>query len=84
MHQATLQRVLILVLAVLIYKSSTFYLDNIVVALPTFEQHLIELEEVLARLKSASLSLKLSVLECPIDLPWLESPFASSAQTQIN
>lgn len=43
------------VLAGLIYKSCTVYLDDIVFTLPTFEQHLIDLEEVLTRLKSAGL-----------------------------
>lgn len=48
------------VLAGLIYKSCAVYLNDTAIASPTFEQHLIDLEEVLARLKSAGLSLKLS------------------------
>lgn len=47
------------VLVGLIYKSCTVYLDDIVFTLPTFEQHLIDLEEVLARLKSVG---KMTVL----------------------
>lgn len=57
---ATFQRLMNTVLAGLIYKSCAVYLNDIVIASPTFEQHLADLEEVLARLKSAGLSLKLS------------------------
>ncbi len=54
----TFQRLMNMVLAGLIYKSCTVYLDDIVVAWPTFEQHLRDLEEVLAR-RSVGLSIKL-------------------------
>lgn len=47
------------VLAGLVYKTCAVYLDDIVIASPTFEQHLKDLNEVLDRLKSAGLSLKL-------------------------
>lgn len=57
---ATFQRLMNTVLAGLIYKSCAVYLNDIVIASPTFEQHLADLAEVLARLKSAGLSLKLS------------------------
>lgn len=56
---ATFQRLMNTVLMGLIYKSCTVYLDNIVVTSPMFEQHLIDLEEVVARLKSSGLSIKL-------------------------
>ncbi|KAJ8290601.1 hypothetical protein GJAV_G00015130 [Gymnothorax javanicus] len=45
-------------LAGLIYKSCAVYLDEIIVASSTFKLHLADLEEVLARLKSAGISLK--------------------------
>lgn len=56
---ATFQWLMNTVLIGLIYESCTVYLDNIVVTSPTFEQHLIDLEEVLARLKSSGLLIKL-------------------------
>ncbi len=56
---ATFQRLMNSVLAGLIYKSCAVYLDDIVVASPTFEQHLIDMREVLTRLESAGLSVKL-------------------------
>lgn len=56
----TFQKLMNTVLAGLIYKSCAVYLNDTVLASPTFEQHLMDLEEVLARLKSAGLSLKLS------------------------
>ncbi len=69
---ATFQRLMNSVLAGLIYKSCAVYLDDIVVASPTFEQHLADLEEVLARLRSADLSLKLSKCQfCLSDLAFL-------------
>ncbi|KAF7640705.1 hypothetical protein LDENG_00021390, partial [Lucifuga dentata] len=57
---ATFQRLMNTVLAGLTYKSCAVYLDDIVVASPTFEQHLSDFQEVLSRLKNAGLSLKLS------------------------
>ncbi|KAL0151699.1 hypothetical protein M9458_052998 [Cirrhinus mrigala] len=57
---ATFQRVMNNVLAGLIYKCCAVYLDDIVIASPTFEQHLIDLREVLSRLESAGLTLKLN------------------------
>lgn len=57
---ATFQRVMNTVLAGLIYKCCAVYLDDIVIASPTFEQHLEDLREVLLRLQTAGLSLKLS------------------------
>uniref|UniRef100_A0A3B3D9F3 ribonuclease H n=1 Tax=Oryzias melastigma TaxID=30732 RepID=A0A3B3D9F3_ORYME len=60
------------VLAGLIYKSCAVYLDDIVVASPTFEQHLFDLKDVLDRLKSAGLTLKLSKCQfCLSDLSFL-------------
>lgn len=47
------------VLTCFIYKTCAVYLNNIVVAYPTFEQHLMDLEEVFKRLQAAGLSLKL-------------------------
>ena len=43
---ATFQRLMNTVLAGLTHKSCVVYLDDIVVASPTFEQHLKDLEEV--------------------------------------
>lgn len=57
---ATFQRVMNNVLAGLIYKCCAVYIDDIVIASPTFEQHLMDIKEVLSRLASAGLSLKLS------------------------
>lgn len=69
---ATFQRLMNTVLAGLIYKSCAVYLDDIVVASPTFEQHLADLEEVLVRLRSAGLSLKLSKCQfCLSELTFL-------------
>uniref|UniRef100_A0A3B3T249 Gypsy retrotransposon integrase-like protein 1 n=1 Tax=Paramormyrops kingsleyae TaxID=1676925 RepID=A0A3B3T249_9TELE len=48
------------VLAGLIYKSCAVYLDDIVVASPTFEQHLQDLKDVFLRLRSAGLTIKLA------------------------
>jgi len=47
------------VLAGLTYKTCAVYLDDIVVASPTFEQHLADLAEVLQRPDAAGLSLKI-------------------------
>uniref|UniRef100_A0A3B5QSD1 ribonuclease H n=1 Tax=Xiphophorus maculatus TaxID=8083 RepID=A0A3B5QSD1_XIPMA len=69
---ATFHRLMNNVLAGLIYKSCAVYLDDIVVASPTFEQHLHDLEEVFNRLKSAGLSLKLSKCQfCLTELTFL-------------
>lgn len=60
------------VLAGLIDKTCAVYLDDIVVASPTFEQHLKDLKEVLERLKSAGLSLKLKKCQfCLSELTFL-------------
>ncbi|KAL1268751.1 hypothetical protein QQF64_034114 [Cirrhinus molitorella] len=60
------------VLAGLIYKSCAVYLDDIVVASPMFEQHLADLKEVLARLESAGLSVKLEKCQfCRSELTFL-------------
>ncbi|KAL6455153.1 hypothetical protein MHYP_G00364060 [Metynnis hypsauchen] len=56
---ATFQRLMNNVLSGLIYKCCAVYLDDIVIASLTFEQHLADLREVLSRLYSAGLSLKL-------------------------
>lgn len=56
---ATFQRLMNSVLAGLIYRCCAVYLDDIVVASPTFKQHLDDLREVLSRLKSAGLTIKL-------------------------
>lgn len=56
---ATFQRLMNSVLAGLIYRCCAVYLDDIVVASPTFKQHLNDLREVLSRLKSAGLTIKL-------------------------
>lgn len=56
---ATFQRLMNTVLAGLIYNCCVVYLDDIVVASPTFEQHLKDLGNVLSRLSEAGLSLKL-------------------------
>ena len=69
---ATFQRLMNTALAGLIYKTCAVYLDDIVVASPTFEQHLKDLEEVLKRLKTAGLSLKLKKCQfCLSELTFL-------------
>lgn len=69
---ATFQRLMNSVLAGLIYKSCAVYLDDIVVASPTFEQHLVDLREVLTRLESAGLSIKLAKCQfCRSELTFL-------------
>ncbi|XP_056332072.1 retrovirus-related Pol polyprotein from transposon 297 [Danio aesculapii] len=57
---ATFQRLMNSVLAGLIYKSCAVYLDDIVVASPTFEQHIEDLKDVFLRLRSAGLTMKLA------------------------
>lgn len=57
---ATFQKVLNNVLAGLVYKCCAVYLDDNIVAFITFEQHFEDLREVLSRLKSAGLMLKLN------------------------
>uniref|UniRef100_A0A3Q1C3U8 Gypsy retrotransposon integrase-like protein 1 n=1 Tax=Amphiprion ocellaris TaxID=80972 RepID=A0A3Q1C3U8_AMPOC len=67
------------VLAGLIYKTCAVYLDDIVVASPTFEQHLVDLEEVLERLQTAGLSLKLKKCQfCLKDFTFLGYRITSS------
>ncbi len=56
---ATIQRLMNTVLAGFIYKLCAVSLNDILVTSPTFEQHLRDLEEVLARLRTAGLSIKL-------------------------
>ncbi len=69
---AAFQRLMNTVLAGLVYKTCAVYLDDIVVASPTFEQHLTDLEEVLNRLKAAGLSLKLKKCQfCLSELTFL-------------
>ncbi|KAI4890648.1 hypothetical protein NFI96_026380, partial [Prochilodus magdalenae] len=55
---AMFQRVMNTVLAGLIYKCCAVYLDDIVIASPTFKQHLLDLREVFLRLEKAGLTLK--------------------------
>lgn len=69
---ATFQRLMNTVLAGLVYKTCAIYLDDIVVASPTFQQHLTDLSEVLSRLESAGLSIKLSKCQfCRSELTFL-------------
>lgn len=69
---ATFQRLMNSVLAGLIYKSCAVYLDDIVVVSPTFEQHLVDLKEVLDRLESEGLSVKLEKCQfCRSELTFL-------------
>ncbi len=69
---ATFQRLMNSVLAGLIYRCCAVYLDDIVVASPTFKQHLEDLREVLSRLKSAGLTIKLAKCQfCRKDLTFL-------------
>lgn len=69
---ATFQRLMNTVFVGLIYKSCAVYLDDIVVASPTFEQHLVDLKEVLTRLESAGLSVKLEKCQfCRSELTFL-------------
>lgn len=54
------------------YTKRAVYLDDIVVASSTFEQHLADLKEVLERLKAAGLSLKLKKCQfCLSELTFL-------------
>lgn len=56
----------------LIYKTCAVYLDDIVVASPTFEQHLADLKEVLGRLQTAGLPVKLKKCQfCLSELTFL-------------
>uniref|UniRef100_A0A8C9TDM7 Gypsy retrotransposon integrase-like protein 1 n=1 Tax=Scleropages formosus TaxID=113540 RepID=A0A8C9TDM7_SCLFO len=57
---ATFQRLMNTVLAGLTHTCCMVYLDDIVVASPTFDQHLTDLASVLGRLAEAGLSLKLA------------------------
>lgn len=57
---ATFQRLMNTVLAGLTHNCCMVYLDDIVVASPTFDQHLSDLGRVLRRLSNAGLSLKLA------------------------
>ncbi len=69
---ATFQRLMNSVLAGLIYRCCAVHLDDIVVASPTFKQHLDDLREVLSRLKSAGLTIKLAKCQfCRKDLTLL-------------
>ncbi|KAL7836385.1 hypothetical protein AOLI_G00276690 [Acnodon oligacanthus] len=55
------------VLAGLVYKCYAVYLEDVVIASPTFEQHLLDLEQVFSRLESAGLSLKLGKCQFCLD-----------------
>ncbi|KAI4899348.1 hypothetical protein NFI96_008696 [Prochilodus magdalenae] len=55
------------VLAALVYKCCAVYLDEVVIASPTFDQHLLDLWEVFTRLESAGLSLKLGKCQFCLD-----------------
>ncbi|KAI4890220.1 hypothetical protein NFI96_031095 [Prochilodus magdalenae] len=77
---ATFQRLMNTVLAGLVYKCCAVYLDDVVTASPTFDQHLLDLGEVFTRLESAGLSLKLGKCQFPVtvytdhsSLKWLMS-----------
>lgn len=75
----TFQRLMNSVLAGLIYKTCAVYLDDIVIASPTFEQHLTDLQEVLDRLQAAGLSLKLKKCQfCLKDFTFLGYRISSS------
>ncbi|KAI4883869.1 hypothetical protein NFI96_020901, partial [Prochilodus magdalenae] len=65
--RATFQRLMNTVLAGLVYKCCAVYLDDVVIALPTFDQHLLDLMEVYTRLESAGLSLKLGKCQFCLD-----------------
>ncbi|KAL7886034.1 hypothetical protein AOLI_G00063290 [Acnodon oligacanthus] len=64
---ATFQRLMNTVLAGLVYKCCAVYLDDVVIASPTFKQHLLDLGQVFSRLESAGLSLKLGKCQLCLD-----------------
>ncbi|KAL6481022.1 hypothetical protein MHYP_G00091020 [Metynnis hypsauchen] len=55
------------VLAGLLYKCCAVYLDNVAIASPTLEQHLLDLGQVFSRLESAGLSRKLGKCQFCLD-----------------
>ncbi|KAG0733328.1 hypothetical protein G6F57_018736 [Rhizopus arrhizus] len=57
---ATMQRLMDSVLAGLKWQTCLVYLDDIITFSATFEQHLLDLREILLRLRSASLKVKLA------------------------
>ncbi|KAK3529642.1 hypothetical protein QTP70_032519 [Hemibagrus guttatus] len=76
---ATFQRLMNSVLAGLIYRSCAVYLDDIVVASPTFKQHLDDLREVFSRIKSAGLTIKLAKCQfCRSEITFLGYCICSS------
>src|SRR5687768_7859295 len=59
---ATFQRMMHMVLGDLIYSKAPVYIDDVNVHSKTFEQHLLDLEEVFDRIRKANL--KLSLEKC--------------------
>lgn len=55
---ATFQKLMNRVLGVLLWKTSMAYLDDIVIFSESYDQHLIDLEEVFARIRKAKLKIK--------------------------
>src|SRR6266516_2250114 len=69
---ATFQRLMHEVLGNLIYTKAPVYLDNIIIHLKTFEQHLKDIEEVFGKLREAKLMSKESKCEfCASEIKFL-------------
>ena len=76
---ATFQRVMQAVLAGLEWRSCFVYLDDILIASQTFDEHLEHIKEVLQRLRSAGLRLKPKKCLFLRDVPYLGHVISASS-----